>query len=71
MVQDFLLLIYIYPDFAVYAKRESIATVVGEFLLYTPVHPDFVVYIFVGHDARTLRTVNVLLKVSDIVSYCK
>ena len=43
----------------------------GEFLLYTPVLPDFVVYIFVGHNARTLRTVNVLLKASDIVSYCK
>ena len=68
MVQDFLLLIHIFPDFAIYAKPYSIATVVGDFLLYTPVHPDFVVYIFVSHDART---VNVLLNASDIVSYCK
>ena len=51
MVQDFLFLIHIYPDFAVYAKPWSIAFVVGDFLLYTLVHPDFAVYIFVGHDA--------------------
>ena len=51
MVQDFLLLIHIYPDFAVYAKPQSIAIVEGDFLLYTPVHPDFAVYIFVGHNA--------------------
>ena len=51
MVQDFLHLIHIYPDFVVYAKPKSIAIVVGDFLLYTPVHPDFAVYIFEGHDA--------------------
>ena len=52
MVPDFLLLIHIYPDFAVYAKSLSIAIVVGDFLHYTPVHPDFAVYIFVGHGAQ-------------------
>ena len=51
MVQDFLLFIHIFPDFAVYAKSWSIAIVVGDFLLYTSVHTDFAMYIFVGHDA--------------------
>ena len=55
MVQDVLLLIHIYPDFAVYAKPLSIAIVMGDFLLYTPVHPDFAVYICVGHDAPWLE----------------
>ena len=51
MVQYFLLLIHIYPDFAIYAKQKTIAIVVGEFLLYTLGHSDFAVYIFVGHGA--------------------
>ena len=50
-LQDCLLFIHIYPDFAAYAKSQSMAIEVGHFLLYTLVHPDFAVYIFVGHDA--------------------